>query len=98
LALNHLKDMANNTQKESVFFLWLIVPIAVLLTLLFVQVNHNVAPLPNHLAGNIPAKKVEVKHEEIHEHADSTHADTLHVQVVDVVAVPSEMLDAPKHH
>jgi len=90
--------MANNTQKESVFFLWLIVPIAVLLTLLFVQVNHNVAPQPAHLAGNIPAKKVEVKHEEIHEHADSTHADTMHVQVVTAVSEPSEMLDAPKHH
>lgn len=90
--------MANNTKKESVFFLWLIVPTAALLTLLFVQVNHNVAPIPSHLAGNIPAKKVEVKHEEIHEHADSTHADSLHVQVVTAVSEPSEMLDAPKHH
>jgi hypothetical protein len=90
--------MANNTQKESVFFLWLIVPIAVLLTLLFVQVNHNVAPVPEHLAGNIPAKKVEVKHEEIHEHADSTHADSATVHVVEAVATSSEMQDAPKHH
>jgi hypothetical protein len=42
-------------KKESVFFLWIIVPVAVLLTLLFVRVNHNATPPKEILDGNRPA-------------------------------------------
>jgi hypothetical protein len=62
--------MANQNSKESSFFLWLIAPVGVALTLLFVNVNANVAAKRNTRDAELPA--AEVKHEvEVKEHSDS---------------------------
>lgn len=41
--------------KESTFFLWTIVPVAAMLTLLFVSVNHHTVPNKEVLDGSHPA-------------------------------------------
>jgi hypothetical protein len=46
---------SHSGKKESVFFLWIITPVAVLLTLLFVRVNHSATPPKEILDGNRPA-------------------------------------------
>lgn len=46
---------SHSGKKESVFFLWIIVPAAVLLTLLLVRVNHNATPPKEVLDGDRPA-------------------------------------------
>ncbi|MFN8700269.1 MAG: hypothetical protein ACK500_08580 [Flavobacteriales bacterium] len=46
---------SHSGKKESVFFLWIIVPVAVLLTLLLVRVNHNATPPKEVLDGDRPA-------------------------------------------
>jgi hypothetical protein len=54
--------MASQTgNKESVFFLWIIGPIAVLLTLLFVGVNNNTIPPKTILDGNRPTAPAAVE-------------------------------------
>ena len=46
---------SHSGKKESVLFLWIIVPVAVLLTLLLVRVNHNATPPKEVLGGDRPA-------------------------------------------
>jgi len=63
--------MANQNSKEGSFFLWLIAPLGVALTLLFVNVNGNVAAKRKTLDAAIPT--AEMKHNvDVKEHADST--------------------------
>jgi hypothetical protein len=61
-----LKTMSHSdSPKQNPLFLWFIVPIAAILTLMFVNINHNAAAPMTKLPGNVPAKEVEeVKHEE----------------------------------
>lgn len=55
----------SDSPKQSSFFLWLIVPIAAILTLMFVNINNNAAVPMTKLPGSVPAKEVEeVKHED----------------------------------
>jgi hypothetical protein len=64
--------MAQNHSSEKSPLLWLIIPIAVLLTLLFVSVNnHVVAPKPQ-LGGDFSEIKIE------HKDSTATESDTLH--------------------
>jgi hypothetical protein len=64
--------MAQNHSSEKSPLLWLIIPIAVLLTLLFVSVNHNVvAPKPQ-LGGDFSEIKIE------HKDSTATAPDSLH--------------------
>ena len=56
--------MANQNSKETSFFLWLIAPVGVALTLLFVNVNANVAAKRKTRDAELPA--AEVKHEVSH--------------------------------
>ncbi len=69
----------SDSPKQGSFFLWLIVPAAAILTLMFVNINNNAAGPMTELPGAIPAKEVEVvKHEE-HTAADtSAHAADAH--------------------
>ncbi|MBM3447730.1 MAG: hypothetical protein FJX90_01330 [Bacteroidetes bacterium] len=72
--------MANQNSKEGSFFLWLIAPLGVALTLLFVNVNGNVAAKRKTLDAAIPT--AEMKHNvDVKEHADSTaKKDTLTIE------------------
>jgi hypothetical protein len=72
--------MANQNSKETSFFLWLIAPVGVALTLLFVNVNANVAAKRNTRDAELPA--AEMKHAvDVKEHADTTaKKDTLTVE------------------
>ena len=54
----------SDSPKQSSLFLWFIIPIAAILTLMFVNINNNAAAPMTKLPGTIPAKEVkEVKHE-----------------------------------
>ena len=69
----------SDSPKQSSLFLWFIVPLAAILTLMFVNINHNTAAPMTNLPGAVPAKKVEeVKHEE-HTAAADTSAHTKEV-------------------
>jgi hypothetical protein len=72
-----IKTMSHSdSPKQSSLFLWFIVPFAAILTLMFVNINHNAAVPMTKLPGAVPAKEVEeVKHEEHTATADtSAHA------------------------
>ena len=70
----------SDSPKQGSLFLWFIVPFAVILTLIFVNVNHNVAAPMTKLPGEVPAKEVEeVKHEDHKAATDTTaHAADAH--------------------
>ena len=88
----------SDSPKQSSFFLWLIVPIAAILTLMFVNINNNAAAPMTKLPGAVPAKEVkEVKHEDHKAHADTAaHAADAHavegakVEEVKAEAAPAE--------
>jgi hypothetical protein len=83
--------MANQNSKEGSFFLWLIAPLGVALTLLFVNVNSNVAAKRKTLDAAIPA--AEVKHEVDHEaHADTTATKDTTATVEAATEVKPEVL------
>ncbi len=67
-------------KKESTFFLWIIVPVAMLLTLLFVAVNNNATPPKEILDGTramTEHQMIESSHDAIHAPvADSLSADS----------------------
>ncbi len=72
---------SQDKNQPSSALLWLIIPAAVFVTLLFVNANHKAAPNKPHLDGAMPIKeKKEMKMEEaIDTKVDSTaHADTTH--------------------
>jgi len=70
----------SDSPKQSSLFLWFIVPIAAILTLMFVNINNNAAAPMTKLPGSVPAKEVEeVKHEDHKTAADTTaHAADAH--------------------
>lgn len=89
----------SDSPKQSSFFLWLIVPLAAILTLMFVNINNNAAVPMTKLPGSVPAKEVkEVKHED-HKaaaadttaHAADAHAEGAKVEEVKIVE------EAPNH-
>jgi hypothetical protein len=93
-----IKTMSHSdSPKQNSFFLWLIVPIAAILTLMFVNINNNAA---------VPMTKLEVedvKHEDHKAHADTTaHAADAHaaegakVEEMKAEAAPAEHV-APAH-
>jgi hypothetical protein len=91
----------SDSPKQSSFFLWLIVPLAAILTLMFVNINNNAAVPMTKLPGSVPAKEVEeVKHEDHKAAADTAaHAADAHGAKVEghkvvVEAAPSV---APAH-
>ncbi|MDP4630173.1 MAG: hypothetical protein NWS89_03445, partial [Flavobacteriales bacterium] len=62
----------SDSPKQSSIFLWFIVPLAAILTLMFVNINNNAAVPMTKLPGSVPAKEVEeVKHED---HKAAAHA------------------------
>lgn len=72
---------SQDKNQPSSALLWLIVPAATFVTLLFVNANHKVAPAKHQLDGSLPVKKkIEMKTEEaIDMHVDTTmHSDTTH--------------------
>ncbi|MFN8777558.1 MAG: hypothetical protein ACK5XV_12430 [Flavobacteriales bacterium] len=67
--------MASQTgNKESVIFLWTIVPLAAVLTLLFVRWNHNITQPKEMLTGDRPAQVVEMPAAPVAPVADSLAA------------------------
>lgn len=83
----------SDSPKQSSLFLWFIIPIAAILTLMFVNINNNAAAPMTKLPGTIPAKEVEeVKHEDHKSASDTTaHAvEGVHAEEVKVEAAPSE--------
>lgn len=95
-----IKTMSHSdSPKQSSFFLWLIVPLASILTLMFVNINNNAAAPMSKLPGSVPAKEVEeVKHENHKEAADTTaHATETHA--AEGVKVEAEKAEpAPVEH
>ena len=82
----------SDSPKQGSFFLWLIVPAAAILTLMFVNINNNAAAPMTELPGAIPAKELEVvKHEE-HNAADTTAhaAEGVKTEEVKAEAAPAE--------
>ena len=82
----------SDSPKQGSFFLWLIVPAAAILTLMFVNINNNAAAPMTELPGAIPAKELEVvKHEE-HTAADTTAhaAEGVKTEEVKAEAAPAE--------
>ena len=99
-----LKTMSHSdSPKQGSLFLWFIIPLAAILTLMFVNINHHTAAPMTNLPGKVPAKEVEeVKHED-HKaaadtaaHAADSHAEGAKVEEHKVVveAAPSV---APAH-
>lgn len=96
----------SDSPKQSSFFLWLIVPLAAILTLMFVNINNNAAAPMTTLPGSVPAKEVEeVKHED-HKaaadttaHAEDAHAEDTHAEgaKVEEVKTVEEAPKAPNH-
>lgn len=64
----------SDSPKQRSFFLWLIVPFAAILTLMFVNINHNIAAPQTELPGTVPAKEVEEVKQEDHKAAADTSA------------------------
>ncbi len=91
----------SDSPKQSSLFLWFIVPIAVILTLMFVNINNNAAAPMTKLPGAVPAKE-EVKHED-HKAASDTaaHAADAHAEGAKVeehkVVVEAAPEVAPAH-
>ena len=81
-----IKTMSHSdSPKQSSLFLWFIVPLAAILTLMFVNINHNVAAPMTKLPGEVPAKEVEeVKHED-HKAATDTTAHAADAHAADAV-------------
>ena len=76
-----LKTMAHSdSPKQSSLFLWFIIPLAAILTLMFVNINNNAAAPMTKRDGKIPAKELEeVKHEDHKAASDTTaHAADAH--------------------
>ena len=68
----------SDSPKQSSIFLWFIVPLAAILTLMFVNINNNAAVPMTKLPGSVPAKEVEeVKHED---HKAAAHAADAHAE------------------
>ena len=88
-----LKTMSHSdSPKQNPLFLWFIVPLAAILTLVFVNINHNAAVPMTKLPGNVPAKEVEeVKHEE-----HKVGADTLVHAAEGAKTEDVKMEEAPK--
>ncbi len=83
----------SDSPKQSSLFLWFIIPLAAILTLMFVNINNNAAVPMTKLPGSIPAKEVEeVKHEDHKATADTTAhaAEGAHVEEVKAEAAPAE--------
>jgi hypothetical protein len=81
-----IKTMSHSdSPKQSSLFLWFIVPLAAILTLMFVNINHNVAAPMTKLPGEVPAKEVEeVKHEDHKAAADTAaHAADAHAHAAE---------------
>ncbi|MDP4731806.1 MAG: hypothetical protein NWS17_07230, partial [Flavobacteriales bacterium] len=73
----------SDSPKQSSIFLWFIVPLAAILTLMFVNINNNAAVPMTKLPGSVPAKEVEeVKHED---HKAAAHAEGAKVEEHKVV-------------
>ena len=93
----------SDSPKQSSFFLWLIVPLAAILTLMFVNINNNAAAPMTKLPGSVPAKEVEeVKHEDHKTTADTAaHAADAHAEGAKVeehkVVVEAAPEVAPAH-
>ena len=96
----------SDSPRQSSFFLWLIVPIAAILTLMFVNINNNAAAPMTKLPGSVPAKEVEeVKHEDhkaaadTSAHAADAHAVDAHAEgaKVEEVKIVEEAPKAPNH-
>jgi hypothetical protein len=89
-----IKTMSHSdSPKQSSFFLWLIVPLAAILTLMFVNINNNAAVPMTKLPGSVPAKEVEeVKHEDHKAAADTAAhaAEGVQVEEVKADAAPAE--------
>lgn len=69
-----IKTMSHSdSPKQGSLFLWFIIPAAVILTLMFVNINNNAAVPMTKLPGSVSAKEVEeVKHEDHKAAADTT--------------------------
>ena len=94
----------SDSPKQGSLFLWFIIPFAAILTLVFVNINHNAAAPMTKLPGEVPAKEVEeVKHEDhkaaadtaahaadAHAHAHAHAAEGAKVEEVKVEAAPAE--------
>jgi hypothetical protein len=94
-----IKTMSHSdSPKQGSLFLWFIIPFAAILTLMFVNINHNAAAPMTKLPGEVPAKEVEeVKHEDHKATADtSKHAEGVKTEDVKVEAAPAEHV-APDH-
>lgn len=89
----------SDSPKQSSFFLWLIVPLAAILTLMFVNINNNAAVPMTKLPGSVPAKEVEeVKHED-HKAAADTAAHAADAHAAEGVQVEEVKADAaPAEH
>ena len=93
----------SDSPKQSSFFLWLIFPLAAILTLMFVNINNNAAVPMTKLPGSVPAKEVEeVKHEDHKAAADTAaHAADAHAEGAKVeehkVVVEAAPEVAPAH-
>jgi hypothetical protein len=95
-----IKTMSHSdSPKQSSFFLWLIVPLAAILTLMFVNINNNAAVPMTKLPGSVPAKEVEeVKHED-HKAAADTAAHAADAHAAEGVQVEEVKADAaPAEH
>jgi hypothetical protein len=94
-----IKTMSHSdSPKQGSLFLWFIIPAAVILTLMFVNINNNAAVPMTKLPGSVPAKEVEeVKHED-HKAAGDTskHAEGVKTEDVKAEAAPAEHV-APAH-
>jgi len=95
-----LKTMSHSdSPKQGSLFLWFIIPFAAILTLMFVNINHNAAAPMTKLPGEVPAKEVEeVKHED-HKAAADTAAHAAEGAKVEEVKVVVEAAPevAPAH-
>lgn len=91
----------SDSPKQSSFFLWLIVPFAAILTLMFVNINNNAAAPKATLPGVVPAKEVkEEKHEEHKATADTTaHVEGVKAEEgkVEEQKIVIEQAPAPAH-
>lgn len=89
----------SDSPKQSSFFLWLIVPLAAILTLMFVNINHNAAAPKTTLPGVVPAKEIEeVKHEEHAKDAADTTAHATEAHGAEGALTEEVKIEAPAEH
>jgi hypothetical protein len=89
----------SDSPKQGSFFLWLIVPAAAILTLMFVNINNNAAAPMIELPGAVPTKEVEeVKHEDHKAHADTTAHATEGAKTENTKAEPAPADHAAPGH